>query len=940
MRLGNEPQQLTPERWRQVTAIVADALEMSSPAARSELILERCRGDAALKREVESLLAQTTKRIEAYADDAGNAARADIASLPIGRRIGAYAVIRELGRGGMGAVYLARRADQEFEKEVAIKLLKRGTDTDEVLRRFRSEREILARLEHPNVARLIDAGTTDDGLPYFVMEYVAGSSITSYCNGNALAMEDRLELFLKVCAAVQFAHQNLIVHRDLKPANILVTADGEPKLLDFGIAKLLGADDAAVSITLADQQRLTAGYASPEQVRGQPITTVSDVYALGALLYELLGGQPAHRFSVLHPSSTELLKVIGEVTPSRPSAVAKDAATSRRLRGDLDNIILQALRKEPARRYSGVSALADDVRRHLENFPVCARKDTLVYRTSKLIQRNRIGVAAAVLIFLALAGGLYVSLVERAKAVKRFNQVRELAHAVLFDYHDAIATLPGSTAVRQRLVQDALKYLDNLAKDAGNDPGLLRELGAAYLKIAQIEGNSYYANLGDTAGARRSYETSLKIRQKLLAADPTNASLQSELAESYHGLGDVFAELDDLHAGVDSYERARKLATAAAAADPHDIDRQIALAEIDEKLGDMKGLDGFPNLGDTAGALASFREALDILERLYAANPQHADVNSKLANVLSHLGMLFRSTGDLATAVSLDRRAIDLIERLSADLPDNQSYQIEALAARNILRFALEDNDQIPEAISESRKLLAALERMVASDPKDSQLRRNLGVTYNSLGKELLASDNPEGALENHRKALQISDALLAADPASAERKSDVAFTLQRLGEAEAAKGDKQAALNDYGKALALREAAMTSTADNPRAREDLSSLYADLGTARVDLGDYTGATEAGSKAVALAEEISAQARNGTKTRVSLAFRYADLGKIYLAAAQAQKNRNLRSRARDYLGRSLAIWQELRDKGLLAATNARQLDEVSRQIAKCEAIRP
>ncbi|MDQ6624941.1 MAG: serine/threonine protein kinase, partial [Verrucomicrobiota bacterium] len=297
------------ERWQQVKAIVDEAMDVNSSSARAALVRQRCGGNEELLREVESLLEQTTGQMEHYASHAGASVRRDSAPLAAGQRIGAYATVRELGRGGMGAVYLAQRADEEFHKEVAIKLLKRGTDTDEVLRRFRAEREILARLEHPNIARLMDGGTTDDGLPYFVMEYVVGVPVTAYCAAHQLSIDERLRLFLKICGAVQFAHQNLVVHRDLKPANILVTEEDEPKLLDFGIAKLVAQDKAdAVNLTIPDQQRLTPAYASPEQARGEPITTASDVYSLGALLYQLLTGEGAHRFAVTPPSPTELLR--------------------------------------------------------------------------------------------------------------------------------------------------------------------------------------------------------------------------------------------------------------------------------------------------------------------------------------------------------------------------------------------------------------------------------------------------------------------------------------------------------------------------------------------------------------------------------------------------------------------------------------------------------
>ena len=384
--------------------ILADALERQSPEDRTAYLERSCGGDTALIREVEALMALSTRSLDELADNTPVAFARQAPAQPSGRRIGAYEIVREIGRGGMGAVYLAKRADGQFEKQVAIKLLKRGTDTDEILRRFHAEQRILAQLDHPNIARLLDAGTTDDGLPYFVMEYIEGAPITDYVRGAQLSVAQRLQLFLKVCEAAQFAHQHRVVHRDLKPGNIFVRQDGEPKLLDFGIAKLLASGDDSIELTLTAERRFTPVCASPEQARGETVTPASDVYALGALLYELLTDRPPHRFSTPHPSPAEVAQVIGEQEPIRPSLSIYDNQVRRQLRGDLDRIVLMALRKEPARRYSSVAAFAEDIRRHVEGRPVRARPNTVAYLTTRFVGRHKqpIGalvVAAAVALF-------------------------------------------------------------------------------------------------------------------------------------------------------------------------------------------------------------------------------------------------------------------------------------------------------------------------------------------------------------------------------------------------------------------------------------------------------------------------------------------------------------------------------------------------------------
>jgi eukaryotic-like serine/threonine-protein kinase len=426
----------TAQRWQRVKSILADAMERPSPEERTAYLERSCGGDTTLIREVEELLALSAENLEELADNTPVAFRRPAPAQPIGRRIGAYEIVRELGRGGMGAVYLAKRADGQFEKEVAIKLLKRGTDTDEILRRFQAERRILARLDHPNIARLLDAGTTDDGLPYFVMEYIEGAPITDYVRGAQLSVAKRLQLFLKVCEAAQFAHQQRVVHRDLKPGNIFVRQDGEPKLLDFGIAKLLASGDDSIELTLTAERRFTPVCASPEQARGEAVTPASDVYALGALLYEILTDRPPHRFSTPHPSPAEVAQVIGEQEPTRPSlTVAKgdgsskllataspsrggQAPSSKELRGDLDNIVLTALRKEPARRYSSVAEFAEDVRRHIQGRAIRARPNTLAYVSRRFVGRQKYRILAGVMVA-ALGTALGVVLFSYRAELKR-----------------------------------------------------------------------------------------------------------------------------------------------------------------------------------------------------------------------------------------------------------------------------------------------------------------------------------------------------------------------------------------------------------------------------------------------------------------------------------------------------------------------------------------
>jgi len=426
------------ESWDQVQELFNAAVDLPG-VERAAMLEQACAGDEALRLEVESLL-HSDEQASSFIEDCASQVPRDLLMEPereddfAGRQFGAYQIIREIGRGGLGAVYLAARADDEFQKQVAIKVVRRGLDTDDILRRFRAERQILAQLEHPNIGRLIDAGSTEEGLPYFVMEHVDGQPITGYCDAHKLSTTERLELFRLVCGAVTYAHQHLVIHRDIKPSNILVSSDGAPKLLDFGIAKVLHAADPLAALTMTGGRAMTPDYASPEQVRGEPITTSTDIYSLGVLLYELLTGQKPYRLTAHTPE--ELSRAVIDQIPERPSTALvrtqqSEVRNQKSLRGDLDNIILMAMRKEPARRYSSTAQLSGDIERHQRGLPVIARKDTFSYRAEKFIRRNTIAVAAAVLVLLSLIGGTAIAVAQARRATvhaRIAEEQRDAAH--------------------------------------------------------------------------------------------------------------------------------------------------------------------------------------------------------------------------------------------------------------------------------------------------------------------------------------------------------------------------------------------------------------------------------------------------------------------------------------------------------------------------------
>jgi len=527
--------------WLKLQDLFDRALEM--PSETRESFLSQI-PDPELVAEVRSLL-QAHEQSSGFLDSPPDLTFGHNA-VP-GDRIGRYRIEEEIGRGGMGVVYRATRDEEGFVQQVAIKLIDAGMLSQEILKRFRAERQILALLDHPNIARLIDGGSTTDGRPFLVMEYVSGAPLLAWCDQRRLGIAERLATFLTVCDAVQFAHQRLVVHRDLKPENILVTADGSPRLLDFGIAKLLSPEGvAAGTLTLPMNRMLTPDYASPEQIRGEPATVAGDVYSLGVILYELLSGSRPHRFTTRSPE--EILRVVTHEEPPLPSTVAarspeaaqRRADTTNRLRrrlaGDLDYVVLKALEVDPKRRYGSVDQLAQDVRRHLSGLPVLARGRSTTYLVSRFVRRHRAAVVSVGLVVAALVAGLVgttwqasVARHERDLARRRFEDVRNLAHAVVFDIHDAIANLPGSTKARETLVLHAVRYLDDLSKEAKGDVSLQKELAGAYMKIGDVQGRPMYPNLGQTSAALASYDHSLALLREVARAEPDSTVVTHNL---------------------------------------------------------------------------------------------------------------------------------------------------------------------------------------------------------------------------------------------------------------------------------------------------------------------------------------------------------------------------------------------------------------------------
>jgi tetratricopeptide (TPR) repeat protein len=521
------------EQAQRVAEIVEAALERDAADWPSYLD-KSCGDDRALRAEAESLLGyqrEATDFIEmpAYQSNAEFFAE-EGGELTPGELLGNYKVLSLLGEGGMGEVYLAE--DLKLHRQVAIKLVKSGFGRASLIRHFQREERILAALTHPNIARLYGAAVNENGVPYFVMEYVEGERLDRYCESRKLSLPDRLLLFRKVCSAVAYAHQHLVIHRDIKPANIRVTAEGEPKLLDFGIAKLLDDQSVPVEQTITLGAVMTPEYASPEQVRGDEVTTASDIYSLGVVFYELLTGQRPYRVKSRRPD--EVARAIAEAEPQRPSTTLARGQESeirnhRVLRGDLDNIVLMAMRKEPARRYASVAQLSDDIRRHLEGLPVVARKDTIGYRSAKFIRRHRVGVAAATLVALAIIAGLFAALWEARQA----RAQRDVAQRISTFLQDVLgAAAPEAKGIDVRVV-DLLSDASTRARtELANRPQVMADvlmtLGKTYISLGLYDPAE--ANL------RAALDASLKANGEL---NPTTASTMGLLGLALANLGKI-----------------------------------------------------------------------------------------------------------------------------------------------------------------------------------------------------------------------------------------------------------------------------------------------------------------------------------------------------------------------------------------------------------------
>lgn len=533
---------MTPERWAKVRALLEEASEL--PLAERAAFFAAAAETPDIVAEAERLLAFDDQASAAFSIETwqGRAERAAAEADLSGVTVGSYRLLRELGRGGMGSVYLAERADGTYQQKVAVKILQENIFTPALAERFRQERQILARLTHPGVARLLDGGVLPDGRPYLVLEYVDGLAIDRYCTEHNLSIKERLRLFVRVAEVVQSAHQQLILHLDLKPANILVTSSGDPRLLDFGLARILSDADARAEITM---RLLTPRYASPEQATGAPLGVASDIFSLATLLYRLLTA--ALPYPIEDATPLEAVRIINETAPTVPSKVIPA------LKGDLDTILMQALRKEPERRYPTVAAFSEDVQRSLDSLPVLAHKDSFRYRASKFLRRNRLAVGSATIVFCALTASVFavahsaaVAHRERAAAERRLRDIQDLARFYVVDLFASLNDIPGTLPVRKQMTENAVKYLQSMSQERDGDPKFSLDLANGLFEMAKTQGFPNQPSLGDLHGAQTVLSLArqmVELHARQVPNDPKTPArrglLDASQANILNALGDV-----------------------------------------------------------------------------------------------------------------------------------------------------------------------------------------------------------------------------------------------------------------------------------------------------------------------------------------------------------------------------------------------------------------
>ena len=852
------------DRWRRIEEVFQAALDIPREQ-RADYLKTISGDDADLRQEVESLLPrdfedgdyERSPLISGIIE--GTAASLFDEDAPpdamLDAELGNYRIIREIGRGGMGAVYLAVRADRAFEKQVAIKLVKRGIDTDAVLQRFWYERRILAGLDHPYIARLLDGGTSPDGRPYFVMEYIDGEPLDAYVREHSLSVQERCELFRKICEAVAYAHRNLIIHRDLKPANVLVTADGTPKLLDFGIARLLNVDPGENTIAgPAVTRALTPEFASPEQIRGEAVTTATDVYSLGATLRAIL-------------------------PPRLPSGEP--------LASDLATIIRKATREESEERFASVADLSEDLRRYLSGLPILAREQTLVYQAARFVRRHRDGVAVAVLVKLLLIAGIGAIVwesrkadIQRKAAEQRLSQAVGMAEQTLEDVNGSIAFVPGTTEARRRMVRNTLDYLNQLSKDSGANPRVLTALATAYVRVGEVLGNSDFANLGDLPGSLATYQRALGVIQPLLDKDAENLRIRLLAADAHQGFGHILESLGREKEAETEYRAAITLADTALAQSPDNADAQYRSVET------RYALSWLHYSANPHEAEQIMRQQVPMAIKLAAAHPEMLNAQNLLSEVYSLIGTTANRTDRLEERLDYYRKAVEVREAIYRQNPRNTKIQRNLMIGYGHIGDTLGNPftgclAEYQRALEYYQKAADIADDMKRADPSDQRASFDVAMIWTRIGATRQAAGDPKRSNQALDRAIAEFDTLIAGAPGNASYSRGVAITYEYRGRNMWLLGDRGSALAWYRKSLGRTQELL---AVHPTDVSERSQVIADEGpiaALQALAGDRTGARRVAGELLKEAEGL-----NGAYAPVHMARSWWWYGQTYEALSE------------------------------------------------------
>jgi len=755
------------ERWLQIQDLFEAAADLDAPAA--EAYLKTHCPDTGMRREVQALITNTT-RAEAFFSKPSIELQDDSGEPHPDERIGPYRVVRRIGRGGMGSVFLAVRADGEFHKHVAVKVIRSGLATPALLRQFKAERQMLARLDHPNIARLLDAGVTASGLPYVMMEYVEGSILTCWCDERRSSIDQRLRLFQQVCAAVHHAHQHLVVHGDIKPGNIFVTADGAPKLLDFGVGKLL--EDAEPGSTRAPTgmmpRLMTPEYASPEQLRGEGVTTSSDVYSLGVLLVELLSGS-------LPVSPGRLLCRAQEITPEAAAQRATSQSKLRSLlRGDLDTIVGAALHETPARRYASAERFSDDIQRHLSGLPVAARPDSWTYRAGKYVRRHKLGVAATTAVILALATTAAVARKQQIDTTRRLKEITALSLANQTDFSDLVLDSPGTIEARIKTARRHLDHLEGILREAPGDADVQHTVAYFYRRFALMNYGRNSQHIGDSGTALVYARKALEGYEQIEAAQQRRAMKTDfsphlvEVAETPGQILHIYAQLGDLLIWTrrdfqgaaelhQKEERVIRRMSGGKEGVSREADWQMAhlqLRRAREALMQDQPME----------SLKLVEEGVGRLRRMTQRYPPDEDYTLYQA-----FAYVTGANADLALGES--RRAVETLERARPEIakaidrhPAWISPQIHWIRWQQVMALAQARSGNCRGAIGTSDNALERARNLVRLDPVNKSAEETLADTLLSVGQAFNECRNPR-APANLAWAVEAWDALIKLDP-------------------------------------------------------------------------------------------------------------------------------------------------------------------------------